>query len=744
MRQERRNGIQPRENSLPDTFAPDTYVQSKPGGIDLRDLLSICLRWRWVMLGTLAAVFAAGMAYTLTRRPVYESSAKIVVFTRTGGMSVPTDDIPLLSDLQALTRSRSVVTQAEIISSRDILDEAWKALSPKARSSGFGGDSLPGWACSISAKKDTDIINVTGRAYNPAAAAELANTIANTYFERDLKLNNRATRQAREYAEEKMVIAEKELAQANVELSRFKRATGLFSPDVQLTKTAEQMAELSFGLDTAKADAAARRRQASVIRRELAGHEQSVAASTTMARNPQFNAILAKIDELNSKRAELLGEYTPQSREIKQIDERIEHEEQSLKKVAETIVGSTVHTRNPVRDQLTAKFANDTAAAAAAEARTRALKAELATRERTAKSLPEYERHYTELVQRAALLQRTHEMLSGKYYALLLSEQAMLPNGMLVSTARVSDAPAYPKPKRSALLFFMLGVALAVAAAAVAERLDARVHDQTVIEQASGLPTLSLVPNSVENPHLLGADGHNLALVESYRILRNNISFANVEQQIKLLAVTSPGRGEGKSTTVLNLGLAMAMEGKRILLVDGDLRRPSLHRFVGVPRSAGLTTVLMGGSTLEESIVTVREDNVFCLPSGPTPPNPAEMLNSRPCRELLKSLPDQYDLVLLDCPPATGFSDIQVVSTLADGILLVVSMDQTLKPQLDMAMRTLNQADAPLIGVVLNRVDVQGRRYGYYYYYYSSYHDYAQDEDKSEAGAAPTHSGGGS
>ena len=372
---------------------------------------------------------------------------------------------------------------------------------------------------------------MTGRAYSPAAAAELANTTANTYFERDLKLNNRATRQAREYAEEKMVVAEKQLAQANVQLSRFKRATGLFSPDVQLTKNAEQMAEL-------------------------------------------------------------LGEYTPQSREVKQIEERIKHEEESLRKVAETVINSTVHSRNPVRDQ-------------------------------------------------------------------------------------------------------------------------------AVVEQTSGPPTLSLVPKSTEYPpHLLGAEGHNLALVESFRILRNNISFANVKQQIKLLAITSPGRGEGKSTTLLNLGVAMAMEGKRVLLVDGDMRRPSLHRFVGVPRSAGLTTVLTGGSTLEETIVPTREKNVFCLPSGPTPPNPAEILNSRPCRELFKRLSEQYDLVLL-----------------------VVSMDQTLKPQLDMAIRTLNQADAPLIGMVLNRMDVQGRRYGYYYY--SSYHDYASDEDTSEAGSAETRSGRG-
>jgi capsular exopolysaccharide synthesis family protein len=267
---------------------------------------------------------------------------------------------------------------------------------------------------------------------------------------------------------------------------------------------------------------------------------------------------------------------------------------------------------------------------------------------------------------------------------------------------------------------------------AVAERLDSRVHEQAWVEQVSGLPVLSLVPLVSEAPlRLLSNEQRNGAMLESFRILRNNISFSGIDRQMKILAVTSPGREEGKSTTVVNLAVAMAMGGKRVLLVDGDMRRPSVHRLMKMPRTYGLTTILTGGSDLEATIMPTEIDNLFCLPSGPTPPNPAEILNSQPSRELFKKLAEMYDVVLLDCPPSIGLSDVQVVATIADGVLLVVSMNETLKPHLYIAIRTLSQVGAPLIGLVLNKMDLtrRGYGYGYYYYYYSKCYDYAERKD---------------
>lgn len=723
MSQGEQRHIQVRGAIAPDIYDPDAFdpVEREAEGMTLQEYLAVLLRRRWLMLGVMGLVLIAGIVYTLTRRPVYEASAKVVVVSNRINMPTSENEIPIVSDVQALTRSRSVDTQVEIISSPDNLEQAFASLSPDLRKAGFERDSLPPWACKVSVRKNTDVIIVTGRAYSPAAAAALANTVADTYFKRDLAQNNQATRQAREYTEEKMAIVEKDLARANAALSSFKQRTGFFAPGDQLSGAADQLAKLSLDMDAAKAEAASSRQEVVALRKKLDAEQPDVVSNVTLTRNPQVTDILQKIDSLNSERIALLQEYTPESREVKKVEASIALEKQRLSQLTETIVGSKMRIRNPVRDELLTRYATSVASVASAEARASALGAEIETRQRAARELPEHEREFTELAQQAALLQRSYEMLSSKYYTLLLSEQATLPNGMLVSAARTPKKPAYPSRKSNAVLFLLLGTLLAVAAALVAERLDSRVHDHPAVERMSRLATLSAVPRIWgESPQLLsGMERSNGALLESFRILRNNISLSGIDRTLRTIAITSPGRGEGKSTTSINLAVTMALEGRRVLLVDADMRRPSLHRYLDLLNEVGLSSVITGACTIDDAVVPTRTENVSFMSSGPIPPNPAEILNSKPGRELFRTLTGQYDVVLVDCPPATGSSDIQVISTLVDGVLLVVSMNQTLKPHLSYALRVLSQVSAPLIGLVLNRMDTRHPGYGYYGYCYS-------------------------
>ncbi|MCE5324013.1 polysaccharide biosynthesis tyrosine autokinase [bacterium] len=711
----------------------DACALDEPHQVDIQQCTSVLFR-RWkTMLLTVILVFGLGMLHTCTRQPIYESSAKLVVVT-TGSSSSTENDIPLINDLQALTRSRSVDTQVEIISSPDLLEEAFDRLNMSMKKYGFKSTAFPGWACNVAAKKDTDIISITARAYIPSAAAELANTIADTYFERDVRQNNLATHQAREYVERRMAIAENQLYQANARLSEFKAKTGLFAPEAQLTKTAEQIAQISQELDSTKADVASGRKGAQALGSQLAGQSQNVVGSTTIARNPHIDSVLGKIDSLSSERASLLQEFTPTSREIKSIDNRIRQEREKLKQMTESVTASKVQGRNPVRDALEPQYASNVASVAANSARANALGSILNKKLQMAQNLPDREREYNELVQRVTLLQRTYEMLSTKFHTLLLSEQSTLPNGMLVSRARIPGAPAYPDLRKNAIRYFLLGILLSVLVAIIADWLDSRVHEQTLVEEISDLPILSRIPN-VSDPaqRMLSDRDHSAAMLESFRILRNNLSFSNIDRKNKILAVTSPGAGDGKTTTAINLAVAIAMEGKRVLLVEGDFRRPSLHDLFEVPTTLGFTAVLTGVSTLEQAIIKTSVENLSCLTSGPLPPHPTEILNSQQSRALFKKLAEMYDTIVIDCPPCVGLSDIQVISTIADGMLLVVSMNHTLRPHLYMTMRMLAQVKAPLIGLIINRIEMRRRGHGYYYYY-GDY--YGRSKNGSSANAA--------
>ncbi|MDO8586152.1 MAG: polysaccharide biosynthesis tyrosine autokinase [Armatimonadota bacterium] len=713
------------QSSLYPATIPDEQLYAEPEALDLQALLGILFRRWWIVLMVIAAVFAFGMIRTFAQRPIYESTAKIVVVTNASGGSSAGGDLPLINDLQALTRSRSIETQAEVISNGTIADEAFRNLSPRLRVKGFGGDSLPGWAYRVSTKKDTEIITVTGRAYDPKAAAQLANGIAETYFKRDLERNNQATKQVRKYAGEQMATLKKDLAAANTELSQFKRRTGLIAPEAQLEKVATHIAQLRLDGDAAKAELAGARRQVNAFEDQLHAQQEKVIKDSTITRNPQFAVALARIDDLHSQRAALLQEYTPRSREVQKLNGQIKAEEASLKRAAEMIVSSRTEARNPIRDDILKKYSDGVATKAALSARIQTISSALSSRQKEFDALPEEERQLTEHMQKVEMLHSTHHMLSQKYYNLLLSERSMLPNGQLVAQAQPAGGPAFPNHKKSAILYFVLGVMMAAGVVTIIERLDVRLHDPSMMEQLSGAPTLTLVPIIPQGEARLISDvDQHSPLLESFRILRNNISFSAIDREIKLLAVTSAGRGEGKSTTSANLAMAMAMDGKRTLLVDCDLRRPSQHKVFQIPRDVGFTTVVTGQHKLEEAVLPTRVPNLQVLASGPIPPNPAEVLNSQRSRDLFRQFADQYDVVIVDCPPCAGLSDVQVIATLVDGVVLVASVGETLRPHLHLTVRTLARVDTPIIGGVINKINTRGQ--GYYNYYYYSYH-YTED-----------------
>lgn len=204
---------------------------------------------------------------------------------------------------------------------------------------------------------------------------------------------------------------------------------------------------------------------------------------------------------------------------------------------------------------------------------------------------------------------------------------------------------------------------------------------------------------------------------EAYRTLRTNIQFSSFENDIKTILITSSGPAEGKSTTAGNLALTFAQSGKKVLLVDCDLRRPSIHKKFFISNQTGLSNLLVENLKLED-VAVKQEDNLCILPSGTIPPNPAEMLGSKKMKSFIDEMKDNFDYIILDTPPIIAVTDAQVLSTMADGVLLVVSSGQAEREAALRAKELLLNVKANIIGVVLNKLELKSRRgYGYYYYY---------------------------
>jgi polysaccharide biosynthesis transport protein len=290
--------------------------------------------------------------------------------------------------------------------------------------------------------------------------------------------------------------------------------------------------------------------------------------------------------------------------------------------------------------------------------------------------------------------------------------------GQVVSPAITPSSPVEPKPIRNGAIALALGLVLGVGFAFLREHLDDSIRTKDDVERTTGLPVVGLIPavsawKNHQAPYLVTAAKPTSPVAEAYRTLRTSVQFLGLDRPIGSLVITSPTKQEGKTTTLTNLAVALAQVGKRVILLDCDLRRPRLHEFFGLSNESGVTSVLLGTDTVAEAMQPVESYPTLALmASGPPPPDPSELLSSEHTRELLDALRSRCDLLLIDSPPVVPVTDPLVLAAVADGTLLVVSANHTTKRALRRAVELLTQVDAPFLGSVLNNVGLE-RAYAY-------------------------------
>ncbi|MBM7652551.1 CpsD/CapB family tyrosine-protein kinase [Neobacillus cucumis] len=208
------------------------------------------------------------------------------------------------------------------------------------------------------------------------------------------------------------------------------------------------------------------------------------------------------------------------------------------------------------------------------------------------------------------------------------------------------------------------------------------------------------------------------AISEQYRTIRTNIQYSSIDGEMRTMMVTSAGPGEGKSTTAANLAVTFSQLGKKVLLVDADLRKPTVHHTFQVNNIYGFTTVLTKQTTLEKAVLKSQEDDLFILTSGPIPPNPAELLSSKSMEQFIMDAKEMFDYVIFDTPPLLAVADPQIIANQCDGSVLVVYSEKTEIDQAKKSKELLQNAQSKLLGVVLNHKEIKNNDY---YYYYGTY-----------------------
>lgn len=294
----------------------------------------------------------------------------------------------------------------------------------------------------------------------------------------------------------------------------------------------------------------------------------------------------------------------------------------------------------------------------------------------------------------------------------------------VIQPARLPDAPVSPNVKRNLALGLVLGLGIGVVAAVLRSVLDTRVRSKEDISAITQLPVVGTIakdPDSERRPLIALEDPKN-PLVESYRALRTNLRYLDVENNQKSIVVTSAGPGGGKSTTAANLAIVMADAGKRVVLIDADLRKPKVAKLLGIEGSVGLSDVLIGQASFEDTLQQWGRKQLFVLPSGRIPPNPSELLGSRAMEKVLDALSAHFDYIIIDSPPTLVVTDSAILSTRTGGALVVSAAGKTRKDELADAFDTLENVDGRVLGVIATMVPTKGPNlYNYGAYSYKSY-----------------------
>ncbi len=715
------------------------------GGLPLRRYLHFLLGRRRLILGvTLGVVFVA-LLQVLTTTPLYRASATLQIDPE--GQAILPREIGAESLAGAKIQEEYLSTQARKLQSRTLALRLIEALDltenpsfTEPTSAGFfidrfrqvtrfvrrlwspgaGGEIDDGvWVdrflrhLGVEVWRNTRLIQVSFTSPDPHLASEVANRVVEEFIEQNLETHYQATNRVTEFLSKQLEDLEETVEESEEKLIRYARENDIVNLNERETLNAGKLADLIDELTRVEGELI-----------ELEARYQEVARATIDSfpqglRSPTIVRLEGELSEQRRRLAGLASRHGPGWPAVQQAEREIAELEGQLRAEKR---GALRQAREAYR---VAVDRHQRLGAAVEEQR--------AVVDRLNRDSIQYR-----------ILQREVETNKDLYESLLQRlKEAGVSAGLNWSNLHLADRagvprhPAYPNRSLALVVALVLGLFLGVGASLLAEAFDDTFASTEEVAQTLGLPALGLIPvleelveerkseeDQASESGLIpyqGARAFQDPAWEAYRSLRTSILLSHSGKPPQTILVTSALPGEGKSTTVANTAIVLAQTGARTLILDLDMRKPTMARLFGVSSRDGMSTFLTGHSDLSSLVQETGFSNLFIVPAGPPPPNPAELVGSERMRAGLEMLTEYFDHIIVDSPPCLEITDALVLSTEVDGLLLVVRAGKTPKELVRKASDRLLRIGGTILGVLVNAVDVRKSAYGYYHSYYRSY-----------------------
>ena len=575
---------------------------------------------------------------------------------------------------------------------------------------------------SLKPRPETTLINIKIEYPNPEKAAIMANVIANVYMEHNLENNLQSVRDALSGIEKEHERFREAKHMSDEKVHSFKFENHMIGIEKQSTYIQNKMK----ALQTELTDIQVQRVQ---VHAEFLRRQKIFGSSDWLSLAKSFSKTDLILQQHLSARVTLLDEqnklsirYTAKHPEMQAIAKQISSNAESIRAEVQQEISS-------LQTELSVL-----------EAKEQTLVQELEAVQVQVKELDQKMIELAFITSEAEKNKKLYQVLDERMSQVDLAQFMQSNNVRFVDKAVPNSIPVRPSLSLNLAMAIILGGIGGMGLAFLIEFLDNTVKSKEDLESMIGMPLLGVVPVIPQEEMLDIASNRDRSLftyakprssvAESLRSVRTNVLFHTGTKKSKVLLITSAVPREGKSFSSSNLAAVLAMSGSRVVIIDADLRRPSIHRLFDISDEHGLSEVLLEEKEIYDVMIPSHIPNLDVVPAGPIPTNPSELLGSERLTEITKQLQQEYDIVIFDTPPVTAVADPMILSPMADGVILVVEANQTRKPVVMQAITRLRQVKANLIGGIVNKFDIKRSGYGYYYYY-NDYGYYAEDEYES-------------
>jgi len=708
------------------SLLPSAVTAAEAGDDERLNLLGywqILLKRKWLLLSVLASVLSVVLVKTLLTPPVFRANATLQIdqdtikIVQAEGVA-PAEGVGDRDYYQTqyeLLRSRSLAERvAAGMSAEQIRTVATAQRTPGlwARLSGStadeaeppepGRDELASYVqrgLSVEPVRNSRLVRIQFDSLDPAFSAAMANAIADAFIATHIDRRFDASAYAKNYLEERLQQLKLKLEDSEKQLVAFAQQQGIVSIDQQQSPAAQELQSINASL--------------------AAAQQQRIEAEAKFRRSQSTPAdalpevlLSSIVGQLKNRRTELLSEYQEKLRIFKPGYPAMEQLQGQIEEIDRQLTGEIGRIKSAVRSEYeAARSAESMLGLRLAE-----LKAQLL-------DLQGRSIQYNIIKREVDTNRELYDGLLQRYKEIGVAGGITANNISVVDRARAPTSRFSPNLGRSLLLGLFAGLAAGIFLALLFEHLDDTIKSPEDVEQKFGLAVLGVIPRLQRGSPLEALKDPRSPFSESYRSVRTALQFSTEAGVPRTLFVTSSAPGEGKSTTALTLALHFAQLGKRVLLIDADLRNPTIHQALRVPNTGGLSNYLSGASRPLKFLHPTQVKNLACLCSGPLPPNPAELLAGARLVTLLRLAAASFDQVIIDGPPMLGIADAAILSNLAGGTVLVIEAGSTRLGYARGVLRRLNAARARVLGVVMTKLDPRrgGAVYGYGGYNYYAY-----------------------